>query len=146
MAIVKLAGLSTVLPRPRPDAALLPVQLALGLRSLVPVVDSDAEMQERLAFAIRAAMARKGWKAPDLARAIGRDASTVSRWAAGQSVPNMLMTKVLARALEVRPEFLFDPPALPDYPISEYLVREAAVEAIDEGVQRVRRRRAAEEP
>lgn len=122
--------------------AALPVQLAFGLTSLV-LVDGDAEMQRRLAYAIRAAMAQKDWKPPDLARAIKRDPSTVTRWANGESVPNMLMTKQLALALDVRPEFLFDPPPVPDYPLSEYLVRDAGVSAVAEGVQRSRRQRRA---
>lgn len=114
--------------------------MALGLRSLV-LVDSDAEMQQRLAYAIRAALAAKDWKPPDLARAIGRDPSTVTRWVNGDTVPNMLMTKAIAEALDVRPELLFDPPPVPDYPISEYLVREATAEAVEEGAARARRRR-----
>lgn len=122
-------------------AAGLPVQLGLGLRSLV-LVDSDAEMQQRLAYAIRAALAAKGWKPPDLARAIGRDASTVTRWANGDAVPNMLMTKAIAGALEVKPELLFDPPPLPDYPLSEYLIRAATPGAVEEGIARSRGRRA----
>jgi transcriptional regulator with XRE-family HTH domain len=115
--------------------------LALGLRSLA-LVDTDAEMRRRLAYALNAAMLAKGWKSPDLAKAIGRDASTVSRWANGDSVPNLLMTKALAEALEVRPEFLFDPPPVPDYPLSEYLIRQATESGLDEGIRRARRRRA----
>lgn len=122
--------------------ATLPVQLALGLRSLA-LVDGDAEMQRRLAYAIRAAMTAKGWKPPDLARALNRDPSTVTRWVNGESVPNLLMTKPLADALEVRPEFLLDPPPVPEYPLSEYLVREAGAQAVAEGVQQGRRRRRA---
>lgn len=99
-------------------------------------------MQQRLAYAIRAALAAKGWKPPDLARAIGRDASTVTRWANGDSVPNMLVTKAIAEALDVRPEFLYDPPPLPVYPLSEYLVRQATDEAVEEGAATARRRRA----
>lgn len=87
-------------------------------------------------------MAAKGWKPPDLARAIGRDPSTVNRWVNGESVPSLLVTKALAQALEVKPEFLFDPPPVPDYPLSEYLVREVGAEALQEGAQRARRRRA----
>lgn len=124
-----------------PSAVVLPVQLALGLRSL-GLVDTDAEMQRRLAYAIRAAMAAKGWKAPDLARVLKRDASTVSRWVNGESVPNLLMTKALAHALDVRAELLYDPPPVPDYPLSEYLVRQEAAAGVEEGIGRARRRRA----
>ena len=87
-------------------------------------------------------MTRKGWKPPDLARAVGRDPSTVTRWANGDSVPNLLMTKALAQALGVKPEFLFDPPPLPEYPLSEYLIREAAPGAVEEGARVARQRRA----
>jgi transcriptional regulator with XRE-family HTH domain len=109
-------------------------------------VDTDAEMQRRLAFAIRAALAAKGWKPPDLAKAIHRDASTVTRWAKGESVPNMLMTKALADALGVRPAFLYDPPAVPDYPLADYLVEETIAEGLEEGRRRARQPRAAEAP
>ena len=106
-------------------------------------MNGDAEMQRRFAFALQAALARKGWKAPDLAKAIGRDPSTVSRWVNEGGVPNLLMTKALAEALEVRPEFLFDPPPVPDYPLDEYLVRQAALEGVEQGIAANRRRRAA---
>ena len=100
-------------------------------------------MQARLAYAIRAALAAKGWKPPDLARAIGRDASTTARWADGASVPNLLMLKPIAAALGVKPEFLYDPPPVPVYPLSEFLVRQATEEGVAEGAApRPRRRRA----
>jgi transcriptional regulator with XRE-family HTH domain len=138
---MKLHGISTSFGTVIHEAAPLPVQLAFGLRSLV-LMDGDTEMQRRLAYAIRAAMTAKSWKAPDLARAINRDPSTVTRWVNGDSVPNLLMVKVLAVALDVRPEFLFDPPPVPDYPLSEYLVHEAGHSAVAEGEARARRRRA----
>jgi len=43
------------------------------------------------------------------------------------------MTKPLAKALGVAPEFLLDPPAVPDYRPSEYLVRQARAEGLEEG-------------
>jgi hypothetical protein len=46
----------------------------------------------------------------------------------------MLMVKALAKALSVRPEFLYDPPPIPDYPLSEYLVREASAVGTEEGI------------
>lgn len=117
----------------------MPVQLALGLRSLA-LVDEDAELRRRLGYAITAAMTAKGWKAPDLARAIGRDPSTTARWADGDTVPSLLMIGPLAQALNVKPEFLFNPPPVPDYPLSEYLVREATEAGVEEGIERSRRR------
>ncbi len=138
-----LRGTFAVARQVSASTAPLPVQLALGLRSLT-LVDDDAEMRRRFAYALRAAMAQKGWKAPDLARSIRRDASTVGRWEKGETVPNIFTLKTLSEALGVRPDFLYDPPAVPDYPLSEYLVREATGEAVDEGVRRARQRRAAQ--
>lgn len=88
-------------------------------------------------------MAAKDWKVPDLARTLGRDPGTVDRWANGKSVPNLFMVKRLAEALGVRPEFLYDPPPVPDYPLSEYLVRQATEQGIAHAVaeDRPRRRR-----
>ncbi len=142
MAIGQFGGTSDAGPRLLPPVATIPVQLALGLRSLI-AVNNDAESQRRFAYALRAAMARKGWKAPDLAKAIGRDPSTVSRWIddTKPTVPNLLMTKALAEALEVKPAFLFDPPPVPDYPIEEYLVREAGAAAVEQGIAAANRRR-----
>lgn len=137
-----LRGIGADLWQTVPPAVVVPVQLALGLRSL-GLVDTDAELQRRLAYAIRAAMTAKGWKAPDLARTLKRDASTVSRWVNGESVPNLLMTKALAEALDVRPELLYDPPPVPDYPLSEYLVRQAGAAGVEEGIGQGRRRRRA---
>jgi transcriptional regulator with XRE-family HTH domain len=131
IATTKLSGTLALQPRDGGGAASIPVQLAFGLRSLT-LVDDDAEMQRRFAYALRAAMAQKGWKAPDLAKAIKRDASTVSRWIDEKSLPNILVTKQLAGALGVRPEFLFDPPQVPEYPLREYLIPQADAErAVD---------------
>jgi transcriptional regulator with XRE-family HTH domain len=102
-------------------------------------VDADREIQRRFAYALRAAMAEKGWSSPELARQIGRDPSTVSRWVNGDSVPSLLVLKALADALEVRPDFLFDPPEVPAYPIAEYLVRRAADAGVEEGARRAAR-------
>lgn len=118
--------MTATLAQARPVAASLPVQLALGLRSLA-LMDGDAEMRRRFAYALRAAMAAKGWKSPDLARAIGRDASTVGRWVDEKTLPNILVTKDLARALGVRPDLLFDPPPVPEYPLDDYLIPEQDV-------------------
>lgn len=82
-------------------------------------------MRRRFAYALNSAMARRGWKAPDLAKEIGRDASTVARWANGETVPNILSVKPLSGALGVRPEFLYDPLPVPEYPIEDYLLAAA---------------------
>lgn len=96
-------------------------------------------MQQRLGFALRASLAEKGWKPPDLARALGKDPSTVARWCNGESVPNLFMVRPIAEALGVPADFIYDPPAVPEYPISlEYLVRKATAEGVEEGLQRAR--------
>jgi transcriptional regulator with XRE-family HTH domain len=98
-------------------------------------VVSDAEMRQRLGFALRVALADKGWKPPDLARVIKVDPSTVTRWAAGESVPNLFMVKALSEALGVPPAYIYDPEAVPDYPISlEGLIRRATAEGMEEGL------------
>ncbi len=119
------------------------VQLALGLRSLIPM-EGEADLQRRFAYAVSAAMAAKGWKPPDLAKALGMHPTAVGRWVKGETLPNILTVKPLAKALSVRPEFLYDPPPIPDYPLSEYLVREASATGTEEGIAaaRPRRRRA----
>lgn len=104
-------------------------------------MDSEAEMRRRFAYALNSAMAVKGWKAPDLAKAIKRDASTTTRWVNGETVPSLLILKPLAAALGVRPDFLFDPPPVPDYPLSDYLVDaldDAAASGAAEGKRRAR--------
>lgn len=98
-------------------------------------MDSEAGMRRRFAYALNTAMARKGWKPPDLARAIKRDASTVARWANAETAPGIFMLKALSEALGVRPEFLFDPPPVPAYPLDDYLVA-----AADSGAEEGRRR------
>jgi transcriptional regulator with XRE-family HTH domain len=119
-------------------AAVVPVQLALGLRSLA-LVDTDAEMRRRFAYALNSAMALKGWKAPDLAKAIGRDASTVTRWTNAETAPNLFTVKPLSAALGVRPEFLYDPPLVPEYPLADYLV-DALADAVASGTEEGQRR------
>ena len=131
----KFAGTSAAVPHPYARVATVPVQLALGLRSLT-LVDDDAELRSRFAYALRSAMARKGWKPSDLADAIRRDESTVSRWTTEKSVPNIFVIKALAEALEVRPDLLFDPPPLPEYPLADYLIDRAVIAGVVEGRRR----------
>jgi transcriptional regulator with XRE-family HTH domain len=134
-------GRLSAVPPPATDiGAMAHVQMSLGLRSL-SLVDVDDEMQRRFAYAVTAAMTAKGWKGPDLARKLGLHPTAVLRWVKGESVPNILITKRLAEALGVKPEFLYDPPAVPDYPLSEYLVRQATEQGTADAV-RPRQRRA----
>lgn len=76
----------------------------------------------RFSFAIQAAMVKRNVSPTSLAHMIGRDPSTVRRWAYGETTPNISALKELADALRVKPELFYDPPALPDYPIDEYLL------------------------
>lgn len=124
MAIAKFGGIPAARAPTRGAVAIVPVQLALGLRSLA-LVDDDAEMRRRFAFALNTYMRAKGWKAPDLAKAIKRDASTVSRWTKAESVPSIFLVKPIADALSIPARLLFDPPPVPEYPPAEYLIPEA---------------------
>jgi transcriptional regulator with XRE-family HTH domain len=96
---------------------------------------TDVERRERLAFAIRAAMA--GRTAQEIAVVIEpkRSKETIARWARGETVPSALDVGPLARALGVRAELLIDPPALPAYPLEDYLI-DAAESGVEEGLRR----------
>lgn len=104
--------------------------------STVGVVD-DAVMQDRLAYAIRAAMARRGIEsARELARRMHRDPTTVNRWVTGKSVPSALAIRPLADALGVKVEYLVDPPVVPTYPVDDYLIPEEEAQGQAELVRR----------
>ena len=93
-----------------------------GRPASVAVVVPDKERRDRLAFAIRAAMA--GRTAQDIADVMTprRSKETIARWARGETVPSALDVGPLAAALGVRAELLIDPPGVPSYPLAEYLV------------------------
>lgn len=55
-----------------------------------------------------------------------RSKETISRWARGDTVPSALDIAPLARALGVKPILFVDPPELPSYPLSDYLVEKPA--------------------
>lgn len=115
----------------------LPVAWPSRGRSVGAVVP-DKERRDRLAFAIRAAM--RGRTAEEVAAVIQpkRSKETIARWARGETVPSALDVGPLAAALGVRVELLVSPPALPDYPLAEYLVEQAAGSGIQEGIRRAR--------
>ena len=96
----------------------------------------EVERKERLAFAIDAAMAAQGLEDGDLAKRIGKSATTVGRWRRGDTVPNALEILPLANALSVTLQFLLEPPPKPTYPIAEYLVGAAVVEGLELGIRR----------
>lgn len=113
------------------------------------LVVTDAELKQRFGFAIRVALANKGWKPPDLARALGVDPSTADRWASGESVPSLLLVPALSQNLDVPPDYLYEPKEVPDYPISlEGLIRRASAEGTEEGLKQrpPQRRRKATPP
>jgi transcriptional regulator with XRE-family HTH domain len=90
---------------------------------------SDDERRQRLAFAIRAAMGKRS--AEQIAKAMRptRSKETVARWARGETVPSALDIGPLAVALGVRVDFLAEPPAVPSYPLGDYLIPPEVAEA-----------------
>lgn len=107
---------------------------------------TDIDRRERLKFAIRSAMGKR--TAQDVADAMDpkRSKETVSRWARGETVPSALDVGPLARALGVRPDLFVDPPELPTYPLSDYIVDQAVAQGQAQGRRRARRPLAAEVP
>jgi hypothetical protein len=107
---------------------------------------TDVERKDRLAFAIRAAMGKRS--AQEIADAMTprKSKETVARWARGSTIPSALDIGPLARALGVRSELLVDPPAMPSYPLSEYLVDEAVAVGQVQGRGLARRPREVEVP
>jgi transcriptional regulator with XRE-family HTH domain len=99
-------------------------------------VTDDVQRKEELAYAIRAAMARRGLSAPDVAKLIGRSPVTVGRWVRGETAPSALDVGPLAAALGVRSDYLIEPPPIPDYPIERYLVEVAMQAGVQQGLQR----------
>jgi transcriptional regulator with XRE-family HTH domain len=106
-----------------------------GYTSTVRVM-TDIDRRERLSFAIRAAM--NGRTAEAIASAMDphRSKETVARWARGETVPSALDIEPLAAALGVKPILLVSPPALPDYPLADYLVESAVQAGQAEGARR----------
>jgi transcriptional regulator with XRE-family HTH domain len=123
----------------------LPVRWPMRDRTMAPVLP-DKERRDRLAFAIRAAMG--GRSAQDVASVIQpkRSKETIGRWARGETVPSALDIAPLAQALGVRIELLIDPPPIPTYPLSEYLVEQAVQAAVERGRRRAHRPQADEAP
>jgi len=70
-----------------------------------------------------------------------RSKETIARWARGDTVPSALDVGPLAEALGVKAELLVYPPAVPSYPMAEYLVAGAVVIGGREGEAEDRRTR-----
>lgn len=123
----------------------LPVRWPNRDGRMAPVLP-DKERRDRLAFAIRAAMGKR--TAQDIANVIEpkRSKETIGRWARGNTVPSALDIAPLAQALGVKVDLLIDPPAIPTYPLSEYLVEQAVQAGVERGKRRARQPRAVEAP
>ena len=110
------------------------------------VEEDDTGAGPRLARAIAEAIAAKaktrGLDVPaytkELAPVMSVSTKTVSRWMSGEAVPDALQLRPLADALGVSPMLFVDPPPVPEYPLAEYLVREATQEGVEEGLRRGR--------
>lgn len=101
-------------------------------------MSSEKDAGTRLAYAIREAMRAADLTPPKLAARLDVDPKTVNRWINGETVPNALTVRPLADALGVSPMLFVDPPPVPEYPLAEYLVRQATSEGVEEGIQRAR--------
>lgn len=110
------------------------------------VVEGQDDAGKRLARAIQeavdAAARRREEQTPDtvrwLAPLVSVSTKTVSRWMNGEAVPDALQLRPLADALGVSPMLFVDPPPVPEYPLAEYLVRQATQEGQEEGLRRAR--------
>lgn len=105
----------------------------------------------RLAYAIAEAIehaARERDEEPAetmrwLAPLVGVSERTLKRWTTGESIPDVLKLVPLSQHLGVNAMLFVDPPEVPEYPLSEYLVRRAGAEGVSEGLTRARRDRQA---
>ncbi len=108
----------------------------------------------RLAYAIAEAIehvARERAEEPAetvrwLAPLVGVSDRTVKRWTTGDAIPDALKLVPLAQHLGVNAMLFVDPPEVPSYPLSEYLVERTAREGVAEGLRRSRRARPDDEP
>lgn len=83
-------------------------------------------------------MEAAGLTPPKLAARLDVAPKTVNRWVNGEAVPSALSIRPLADALGVSPMLFVDPPPVPEYPLAEYLVRQATQEGQEEGLRRAR--------
>lgn len=118
-------------------------------------MEDETVRAKKLSHAIDEAIehyrAEHGWeRVPAIAHIAGVvsvSPRTVSRWAAGEAVPDLLQVVPLANELGVSPMLFVQPPEVPAYPLDEYLVRQATAEGLEEGIRRAsrpRRRRGAD--
>ncbi len=114
------------------------------------VMDDEGVRGRRLAHAIAEAIehvARERNEEPAetmrwLAPLVGVSDRTVKRWTTGDTVPDALKLVPLAHHLGVNAMLFVDPPEVPEYPLSSYLVEREAAEGVAEGLRRARRSQA----
>lgn len=100
---------------------------------------TEQERKERIAYVIRTTLARRGMKAPELGRRVGRGRGTILDWAAGRSTPSLVDLGPLCIALGLDPTVFAELPPIPADPLASYL-REIAPEAAAAGIARGRTR------
>jgi transcriptional regulator with XRE-family HTH domain len=100
----------------------------------------EDERKARIAYVIRSTLASRGLNAARLARAVGRQRSTVGDWVAGRSTPSLVDLGPLCTALRLRPDAFVELPAIPEDPMRAYLLP-AAESGIEEGLRRARQPR-----
>lgn len=114
-------------------------------------MEDEGVRGRRLAYAIAEAVehvARERDEEPAetmrwLAPLVGVSDRTVKRWTTGDAVPDALKLVPLAQHLGVNAMLFVDPPEVPEYPLSSYLVAQAGAEGLVEGQARARRPRPA---
>lgn len=111
----------------------------------LPLVLTEEERKERLAYWINDTISRRRLTPPKVAEKIGVSRSTVTAWAAGRQVPSLIYLGPLAEALGVDPRLFADLPAIPPSAAAQYLV-DAAASGVEEGLRRARSRRGAQAP
>lgn len=113
------------------------------------VVGDEADRPRRLAHAINEAVdhyaeSRRMERVraiEALAKAVSVSARTLTRWTTGDAVPDLLQAVPLAKALGVHPLLFVEPPEVPVYPLSEYLVRTETADAVEQAIEQERRPR-----
>ena len=86
----------------------------------VPIVQRDADIKARLAFAIRSAREQVGLSRPQLGAMVGVGRGAVLAWEKGDSVPSLLNLGALCDALQVDADLFAHPPEIPENPVARY--------------------------
>lgn len=86
----------------------------------LPFVPRDADLKERLAYAIRQARKDAGLTRPELAKRVGVGRGAVNTWEKGTSVPSILNLGALADALGVDADLFAHPPPVPESSVARW--------------------------